>query len=137
MDKVKKFMQLKEQWKKASETERAEIDKEISVLLESMSENETSELEQTVSDDFKRMHEDAADIERTITIRKKLEPVLPLINVAGFTRHYFGKSSSWFYQRMNGNIVHGKPMSFTEEELNQLQDAFQDLAQRLLLLRLN
>ena len=40
MDKVKKFMELKEQWKKASETERVEIDKEISALLESMSENE-------------------------------------------------------------------------------------------------
>lgn len=137
MDKAKKFMELKELWKKASETERAVIDKEISALLDSMSENETSELEQAVSDDFKRMHEDAADIERTITIRKKLEPILPLINVAGFTRRYFGKSSSWFYQRMNGNIVHGKPMSFTDEELKQLQDAFQDLAQKLLLLRLN
>ena len=32
MDKVKKFMELKEQWKKASETERVEIDKEISRL---------------------------------------------------------------------------------------------------------
>ena len=137
MDKAKKFMELKEQWKKASETERAEIDKEISSLLESMSESETSELEKNVSEDFKRMHEDAADIERTITIRKKLEPILPLINVAGFTRHYFGKSSSWFYQRMNGNIVHGKPMSFTDEELKQLQDAFQDLAQKFLSLRLD
>jgi hypothetical protein len=136
MDKAKKFMKLKEQWKKASETERAEIDKEISALLESMSGNETSELEQTVSDDFKRMHKDAADIDRTITVRKKLEPILPLINVAGFTRHYFGKSSSWFYQRMNGNIVHGKPMSFTDEELKQLQDAFQDLAQRMLSVQL-
>lgn len=137
MDKAKKFMELKEQWKKAPEAERVEIDKEISALLESMSGNESSELEQTVSDDFKRMHEDAADIERTITIRKKLEPILPLINVAGFTRHYFGKSSSWFYQRMNGNIVHGKPMSFTDEELKQLQDAFQDLAQKFLSLRLD
>ena len=137
MDKAKKFMALKEQWKKASETERVEIDREISALLDSMSENETSELEQSVSDDFKRIHEDVADIERTITIRKKLEPILPLINVAGFTRHYFGKSSSWFYQRMNGNIVHGKPMSFTDEELKQLQDAFQDLAQKLLSLRLS
>lgn len=136
MDKAKKFMELKEQWKKASETERAEIDKEISALLESMSGNETSEFEQAVSDDFKRMHEDAADIERTITVRKKLGPILPLINVAGFTRHYFGKSSSWFYQRMNGNIVHGKPMSFTDEELKQLQDAFQDLAQRMLSVQL-
>ena len=62
-------MELKEQWKKASETERVEIDKEISALLESMSENEIPELEQTISDDFKRMHEDAADIDRTITVR--------------------------------------------------------------------
>ena len=129
-------MELKELWKKASETERVEIDKEISSLLASMDESEVPSLEEAVSDDFKRMHEEAADIERTLTIRKKLELLLPLINVAGFTRHYFGKSSSWFYQRMNGNIVHGKPVSFTDEELKRLQDAFQDYAQKLLSLRL-
>lgn len=136
MDNVKRFMELKELWKKASETERVEIDKEISSLLASMDESEVPSLEEAVSSDFKRMHKEAADIERTLTIRKKLEPVLPLINVAGFTRHYFGKSSSWFYQRMNGNIVHGKPVSFTDEELKQLQDAFQDYAQKLLSSRL-
>lgn len=129
-------MELKELWKKASEAERMEIDKEISSLLDSMNEDEVPSLEEAVSDDFKRMHEEAADIERTLTIRKKLEPLLPLINVAGFTRHYFGKSSSWFYQRLNGNIVHGRPASFTDEELTKLQDAFKDLSQKLLSFRL-
>lgn len=136
MDKTKKFMELKEQWKKASETERAEIDKEISALLESMSENETLELEQTVSDDFKRIHEDVADIDRTLTIRKKLEHILPFINVSCFARHYFGRSASWFYQRLNGNIVHGKPASFTEDEVKQLQDAFHTLGREFTSLRL-
>lgn len=125
-------MELKELWKKASETERTKIDKEISSLLASTNEEEVSSLEEAVSSDFNRIHKEADDIERTLSVRKKLEPFLPLINVAEFSRHYFGKSSSWFYQRLNGNIVHGKPVSFTDEELKQLQDAFQDLSKRLL-----
>lgn len=129
-------MELKELWKKASESERTAIDAEVSLLLESMDESDVSSLEEAVSSDFKRMHEEAADIEKTLSLRKKLEPVLPFINIAEFSRHYFGKSSSWFYQRLNGNIVHGKPVSFTDEELKQLQDAFQDYAQKLLSLRL-
>lgn len=124
-------MELKELWKKASESERTAIDAEVSLLLESMDESDVSSLEEAVSSDFKRMHEEAADIEKTLSLRKKLEPVLPFINIAEFSRHYFGKSSSWFYQRLNGNIVHGKPAAFTEEEKKIFIQALQDMCVRI------
>lgn len=67
------------------------------------------------------------DIRRTISIRRQLAPVLPFLSVSYLSKTYFGKSSSWFYQRLNGNIVNGKAASFTPEDLNTLSLALTEL----------
>lgn len=131
MDKVKRFFELKELWKKASEVERSDIDHELSDLMDSMNETERESLFEGVSDDFKRMRQEATDIRRTLSIRQQMEPILPYISVSSLAKDYFGKSTSWFYQRLNGNIIHGKAAAFTDKELNVLKDALQDVASKL------
>lgn len=131
MDKVKRFFELKELWKKASEVERSDIDHELSDLMDSMNETERESLFEGVSDDFKRMRQEVADIKRTLSIRQQMEPILPYISVSSLAKDYFGKSTSWFYQRLNGNIIHGKAAAFTDKELNVLKDALQDVASKL------
>jgi hypothetical protein len=64
-------------------------------------------------------------------MREKLADVLPAISVSYLAKHYFGKSASWFYQRMNGNKVNGKPAVFTPDELHTLGDALKDMGGRL------
>lgn len=131
MDKVKRFFELKEIWKKASETERLEIDREVEALLDSMDAKDGERLEVAVTEDFQRMHREIKEIEQVLTIRKQLESVLPFISVSALAKSYFGKSSSWFYQRLNGNVVHGKPAAFTEDELKILNHALQDISVKL------
>lgn len=131
MDKVKRFFELKELWKKASEVERIDIDRELSTLMDSMNDTERENLIAGVSDDFKRLRHEVADIRRTLSIRKQLEPILPYISVSSLAKDYFGKSASWFYQRLNGNIVHGKAAAFTDKELGVLMDALKDVASKL------
>ena len=131
MDKVKRFFELKELWKKASEVERSDIDRELSDLMDSMNETERESLFEGVSDDFKRMREEVTDIRRTLSIRQQMEPILPYISVSSLAKDYFGKSTSWLYQRLNGNIIHGKAAAFTDKELNVLKDALQDVASKL------
>ncbi len=131
MDKVKRFFELKELWKKTSEVERSDIDRELSDLMDSMNETERESLFEGVSDDFKRMREEVTDIRRTLSIRQQMEPILPYISVSSLAKDYFGKSTSWFYQRLNGNIIHGKAAAFTDKELNVLKDALQDVASKL------
>ncbi len=131
MDKVKRFFELKEQWKKASDVERNDIDRELSELMDSMNEIEQENLIAGVSDDFKRMRQEVADIRRTLSIRQQMEPILPYISVSSLAKDYFGKSASWFYQRLNGNIVHGKTAAFTDRELSVLVDALKDVASKL------
>lgn len=131
MDKVKRFFELKELWKKASEVERSNIDQELSCLMDSMNETERESLIEGVNDDFKRIGKEVADIRRTLSIRQQMEPILPYISVSSLAKDYFGKSTSWFYQRLNGNIVHGKSVAFTDKELNILKDALNDVASKL------
>ena len=60
-----------------------------------------------------------------------MEQVLPFLSISALAKHYFGKSASWFYQRLNGNIVHGKPCRFTPEELEKVKLALNDIKDKL------
>lgn len=65
--------------------------------------------------------------------------LLRVLNGAYIAERFFGKSGSWFSQKLNNNLKNGKPCEFTPEELKKLQDALytisyeiQDLADGLL-----
>lgn len=77
------------------------------------------------------MRHEVADIRRTLSIRKQLEPILPYISVSSLAKDYFGKSSSWFYQRLNGNIIHGKVASFTDKEILILNSALKEIGAKI------
>lgn len=134
MDVQERFLSLKEQWKRADEEGRKQIDKEMDAFLGSLDEQQSLELQAAVEKDFERMHRDIAEckeMKRRIDMRKQLERVLPLISVSQFARTYFGKSASWLHQRINGNTVHGKPVEFTDEEVKTLSEALASLSEEL------
>ena len=64
----------------------------------------------------------------TATAFSELEDI---INKSQLAKQYFGKSQSWFSQRVNGLTVLNKSMAFKEEEYHQLAEAFRDIAKRL------
>lgn len=66
------------------------------------------------------------------------EDLLRVLNCTYIAKRFFGKSSCWFSQKLNGNIKNGKPCEFTSEELKTLSNALytisyelQDLADEL------
>lgn len=64
-----------------------------------------------------------------INIRKLLgADVLDRINCADIAERYFHRSRSWFTQRLNNNLVNGKPVSFTADELRTLRIALKGMA---------
>lgn len=131
MDKMKRFFELKELWKQSSEAERVNIDRELTGLMDSMNETELEALTVGVNHDFGRMHKEAGDIQRTLTIRQQMEPILPYISVSSLAKDYFGKSTSWFYQKLNGNVIRGKTASFTEAEIQILNNALKEIGSKL------
>ena len=64
-------------------------------------------------------------------LKAKLKDILPIVSVSYLSKNYFHKSPQWFYQRLNGNIVNGKPAQFTSEELKVLQIALLDISEKL------
>lgn len=136
MDKVNRFFELKGLWKQSAEADRPAIDRLITELMDSMTEQDVEQLATSVQNDFDNIHQEVADIKEQLTIRERLEPVLPYLSISKLSKDYFNKSSSWFYQRLNGNRVHGKVSRFTPEELVTLEMALKDISQRISTLRL-
>lgn len=54
-----------------------------------------------------------------------------LINKSALAHQYFGKSQSWFSQRVHGCTVMNKEIAFKTGEYRQLAEAFRDIARRL------
>lgn len=68
----------------------------------------------------------------------KESDLLKVLNGTYLAERFFGKSGSWFSQKMNNHEKNGKPVEFTEEEIKTLKEALvvislelQDLADEL------
>ncbi|GIJ96571.1 MAG: DUF5053 domain-containing protein [Bacteroidota bacterium] len=119
-----KIQELKQQYVKAkTEAEREQINAQISQLA--------SENEQEFIEAMKYSIEDTLEKAKELSVKARLNEVLPILPLSYIAEHYFQKSKSWFYQRLNGNIVNGSPAQFTQEEIKTLNFALQDLSKKL------
>ena len=131
MDVKIKFLELKNAWKNADETDKNRIQKEIDLFFDSLSEKEKENVCEAIDEDFSAIHAEIEDIKQTINIRKILEPILPAISISYLAKNYFHRTPQWFYQRMNGNSVNGKPVKFSDSEIQTLYIAIQDIGKQL------
>lgn len=53
---------------------------------------------------------------KAYTMQERMGSLTEAINLAYIARHYFGKTRQWLYQRLKGQIVNGKPATFTPTE---------------------
>ncbi len=67
----------------------------------------------------------------TTDMKRRLSDILMAVSWREFARTYFGKSSSWFYHKMDGINGSGGVGGFTDEEAKQLQAALLDLSDRI------
>lgn len=68
---------------------------------------------------------------KALNVKASLMEVSEFVSLSYIAKNYFKKSKEWLYQRINGNIVNGKPAQFTDEEIGTLNNALQDLSKRL------
>lgn len=66
-----------------------------------------------------------------INVRERLGNLGDVLSLSYIAQHYFQKDRSWLAQRINGNIVNGKPSAFTESELEILKFALMDMKNKL------
>lgn len=72
-----------------------------------------------------------ADDTDELLLRDKLKEVSKIVSISYIAKEYFGKSRAWLHQRLNGNIVNGKPASLNDEERNTLNFALQDITKKI------
>lgn len=70
-------------------------------------------------------------------IKFQLKEVSEIISLSWLAKKYFGKTKAWLYQRINNNIVNGKPAKFTPEEIEKLNQALQDISHKIGSLRIS
>ncbi|MBD5200509.1 MAG: DUF5053 domain-containing protein [Bacteroidales bacterium] len=56
------------------------------------------------------------------------EDLLRVLNGAYIAERFFGKSGSWFSQKLNHNLKNGKPCEFTDSEIETLRNALYTLS---------
>lgn len=132
METKKRFLELKKAWidAKGNSDLRAQIDSETDAFFNSLTDAQRDEVIEATDSEFSRIHVEITDINETLDVRDLLADILPIVSISHLSRIYFGKSASWFYQRMNGNIVHGKPAKFTPDEVKILSQALGELSEK-------
>lgn len=65
------------------------------------------------------------------TVKEKMGDLTRILSLAEVSRKYFRKSSSWLYHKINGIDGNGNPTSFTDEELETLRQAMNDISEKL------
>ncbi len=58
----------------------------------------------------------------------KQSDLLNVLNCAYIAQRFFGKSGSWFSQKLNNHLKNGQPAQFTQEELKTLSNALYTLS---------
>lgn len=115
---------LKERFVNATtEAEVEAIDKEMKALAEKDGDQFAKDMVECIKDTNKEADE--------VLLREKLESVLPFISVSALVRTYFKRSPQWFYQRLNGSFVNGKPVKFNDSELKILANALTDIGKKI------
>lgn len=128
-------MNAKEELKKwkddfaKARTEQAKLEhkKRFNAYVNSLSPSDKKEF----LNEFKKSAEQAIDeakkLAKIAERKEKLDKVLDFASMSYIAEHYFGKSRQWLYQRINGNLINGKPADFTPEELKTLSFALSEL----------
>lgn len=65
------------------------------------------------------------------TVKRRIADILLVISWREMARHYFGKSSSWLYHKMDGIDGNGGKGGFTPDEQEQMKESLLDLSERI------
>jgi len=121
---IEKINQLKEAFCNAkNDNERNAVDIQMEELI-----NEDPE---KFSEAMIASAKETAEKATQLAMKQKLKEVIPAISMVYIAKTYFNKTDAWLYQRINGNIVNGKPATFTPKEKEIMKYALNDISSKL------
>lgn len=128
MNEIEKLL---EQWNTLTPDQEEQFLKDSVNDFKNKSEEGKKEFLIKLENSTNRVCEEADELIELLTIRQQLEPIVPYISLSTIAKEYLGKSRNWLYQRINGNLVNGKPAKFTTNEKAKLKEAINDIIGKL------
>lgn len=119
-----KFKDLKQQYIKATTVEEKN---KIKKQILSLNEENAETFGDIMLNDIKETNVKVS----TLLVKEQLKDILSIISISYIATEYFNKSKDWLYQRINGNIVNGKPAKFNKKEIDVLNYALQDISKKI------
>jgi len=113
-------------------TDNIDFNKKLKQIRERFYSGEDIEkIDAFIRSGLKKTTSDLKDFNEETSLKKRLLEVSDIVSISYVAKTYFNKTRSWFYQRLNGNLVNGKPAKFTEEELFKLDSALKDVSKKI------
>ena len=103
-----------------SAAEKFEIETKLMNDFENLSSEEKELVRIMFLDDFDDRAKKSLE---KIDISVKMLQVSQYVSLSYIADRFFGKSRQWLNNRLKGNLVNGKPASFTREEIKKLSAA--------------
>lgn len=116
-----------ERFKGMSPEEREAFQEERARRIEAMPVEERAAFARASHEGLNAIKEEIAGLNARI----EFGDVAEFVSLSYIAKHYFGKSKSWLYQRINGNKVNGKPARFTDEERRRFAQALQEMSRKI------
>lgn len=125
---LERVLKLKERYAKATTQEEKNA---VDIEMKKLQDEDMDAWANAMVESAKETADRAEALVKQIRVREQLEDALPILPLSYIAEHYFKKSRQWLYQKINGNIVNGKPAQFTDEEINTLNTALQDISKKI------
>lgn len=125
---LERVLKLKERYAKATTQEEKNA---VDLEMKKLQDEDMDAWANAMVESAKETADRAEALVKQTRVREQLENALPVLPLSYIAEHYFKKSRQWLYQKINGNIVNGKPAQFTDEEINILNTALQDISKKI------
>lgn len=117
----------------------SEVYKDLERSLNNRTEKEQEEFNLSLKEKYRNMPAEGietvlTDVGSRINELKSLvdlEEITKVVSITYIAETYFKRSRSWLAHRINGNIVNGKPVSFTSSEMEILKNALLDISNKM------
>lgn len=129
---MKERIKIWKQMEAAGDPKATDYLKEITA--QAQAEGKIQEMEEAVQFLLSSADKRLDDVENSIasyTMHERMGSLTEVINLAYIARHYFGKTRQWLYQRVKGQLVNGKPATFTPAEEATFINALNEIGVRL------
>ena len=109
-----------------------EFNKQLAIIKQHFtSEEDLKAIDTFIRNGLTDLTADLKEFNSKATLRMQLSEISEIVSLSYIANTYFHKTRHWLYQRINNNVINGKTVKFTCEEINTLNFALHDIGRKI------